>query len=115
MNSTNKPDLPDIQAILEQLPDAPDWLWKGLVVAASWEATKWAWNHREHIVQKIRANLPQTLPVYGIPSAQAIGEPTLIASVDADLRWKVEAPTRPLAERLAEEGLELLSWYLRHA
>jgi|SRR5215213_8681682 len=31
------------------------------------------------------------------------------------LRWTVEAPTPSLGKRLTDEGLELLSWYLRHA
>ena len=29
------------------------------------------------------------------------------------LRWNIEALTASLTERLAEEGLELLSWYVR--
>jgi hypothetical protein len=108
------------------MSDVPDWLWQGiaanLLADGLVAVALLAWKYREQIAQRIRTNSPQTIRIYGIPSEEAVGEPTLTAgtTLDArwnvlqtvgksvDLRWNVEAPTPSLARRLEE----LASWYL---
>ena len=110
--------------------DVPDWLWKGLAVAATWqvfwETGKWAWNHREEIAQRLRP--PRTIRVTvtdrleltdtasvqtltGAGNLQVIrpysGFPTVQAGRPT-LRVQDKASTPSLARRLEE----LASWYL---
>lgn len=104
----------------------PHWLIQELAGNAAWTAVgfgaAYAWKYREAIATKLRRSIPQTLHVYGIPSQQSIGEPTITAGASAqlnwsvrglagksiDLRWNVESPTPSLARRLEE----LAAWYL---
>jgi hypothetical protein len=103
--------------------DVPDWLWQELAADAIWTSiglgAAWAWKQRKEIAGKLRfSNLKlgrQVISPYGAPSTERAGTPTLTASAAADLRWKVEAPTPSLAKRLTDEGIELASWYMRHA
>ncbi len=85
-------------------------------------AGAYAWKRRHVIAEKLRKPIPQTLHVYGIPSQETVGEPTLtvgseittswdvLASVGSERTalWNVEAPTPSLARRLEE----LAAWYL---
>jgi hypothetical protein len=104
------------------MPDAPDWLWKGLIVAASWELAKWAWANRTQIADKLRRtpkdiviNLqPLTLraeaqPIHvTVSDGLGISDSVTTVQKDLNLRWRVESPATPLARRLEE----LAAWYL---
>lgn len=104
----------------------PHWLVQELAGNAAWTAVgfgaAYAWKYRDAIATKLRKSFPQTLHVFGIPSQEAVGQPTITAGASADLRWNVlqtagksvdlrwnvEAPTPSLARRLEE----LAAWYL---
>ncbi len=140
MNPVTPPDLPNIHSVIEQLDSAvghvPDWLWQNLVSDlihdGLWAAavlTLLAWKHRKKIAEKLRWSTRsiQVIHAGSIPSAESFGSPTITVGSERqalwDVRstvgserqvlWRVEAPT--LTERLVDEGLELLSWYLRQA
>ncbi len=89
--------------------DVPDWLWQGIatnLIADSLVAAGWlAWKYRHILLDKLAQQ-----PVLISAAGGSIGDSavTLTAGADADLRWKVEAPTPSLARRLEE----LASWYL---
>jgi hypothetical protein len=121
MREPKLPDLPGIQTVLEQWPDAPDWLWNGLIVAASWEAAMWAWKNREDIRNRLE-HIPKLTTVSMNPANLNAEASKLTAGVtadlswnnyqtagaSADLRWKVEASTPSLTRRLED----LAAWYL---
>lgn len=112
-----------MQSVLEQFPNAPDWLWKGLVVAASWEAAKWVWKNREEIASKL-SRTPEDIVINAQPLAlHAELRPARLAVVsqrhssyairvgeESTRRssYRIEAPTPSLARRLEE----LAAWYL---
>jgi hypothetical protein len=100
----------------------------GLAANAVWESGKWAWKYREEIARRfsrisedIAVGLqPATLHTEGRHITAVVNDQisvtdqaTTRVTKDADLRWNVEASTRWLPKRLTDEGIELLSWYLR--
>ncbi len=131
----NPPDPPDIHSFMEQfnsvaghLPDMPDWFWKGMTVwAVGWAVGKsieWTWKHREKIAEKLRPSRTPVLLSGTLEGKGGFGGTITVGSerqVLYDVRstvgserqalWNVEASTPP--ERLLDEGLELVSWYLR--
>jgi hypothetical protein len=136
----NTPDPPDIPSVIEQLDSAvehvPDWLWQGVasnLISEGLIATPFlvwlAWKHREKILHTltkqpvvkrsaahIRGTSSLTARTIKITVNGGIGTMDSFTSTvgkSLGLRWNIEAPTASLTERLAEEGLELLSWYVR--
>ncbi len=118
----NPPELPDIHLVLEQLDSAvehvPDWLLQGLAVWAASKGIEWTWKHRQAIAQRLRK--PRHIRVTvtdGIGITDNVQPVLLSGSIGAKATLTGELTvSRPsLAERLADEGIELLSWYFRQA
>jgi hypothetical protein len=123
VNLAKPPELPDIQSLLEQYPNAPDWLWKGLAVWAVSKGIEWTWLHREEIASKLRRT-PKDIIVHLQPmTLRAESPPVHISAVSQRLSsyavrvgeestrrssYRIEAPTPSLARRLEE----LAAWYL---
>ena len=116
------------------IPDWPD-IANNLIANAIWASpfVGWyVWKHRQAILNRLRNRPPvllsgsmegkgtfageltnQTIHGGGIGSCGGIGGGTLTVSKDLDLTWNIQAPTSSLTKRLMDEGLELLSWYIR--
>ncbi len=106
------------------MTNIPDWqdIANNLIANAIWASpfVGWyVWKNRKKIAAKVRGSVTVELPAQtihaGFPPPQVRSFPPTLRTVGSsiDLRWNVEAPTPSLAKRLADEGLELVSWYLR--
>ncbi len=105
------------------MDNVPDWLWQAAVANLLTDALGLAawlvWKNRKKIAAKVRGSVTVELPALTLhassPPPQVRSFPPTLRTVGSsiDLRWNVEAPTPSLTKRLADEGLELVSWYLR--
>jgi hypothetical protein len=135
----NTPDPPDIPSVIEQLDSAvehvPDWLWQGVasnLISEGLIATPFlvwlAWKHRKEIATKLLRSNPQPFAASGggsvsrfrySGSTATVREHDVIRPAFGNTTSRSFPPTliaQPsLAEQIADEGLELLYWYLRQA
>jgi hypothetical protein len=80
----------------------------GLAADALWESGKWAWIHREAILDALKTMNREPVLLSGTMAAEGSFEGKLTVSNRQGSSWNVEAPTPSLARRLEE----LASWYL---
>jgi hypothetical protein len=99
------------------MPDIPDWLWQGLTVTAigtaAIESGKYVWTHRKEIAVMLRRT-PQPIELIGNARISTSARGSMVVTKNVNLLWNTEAPTPSRAERLIDEGLELLSLLSRH-
>ena len=97
---------------LRELPGelANEAVWATLAFSAAW-----LWKNQEKIKAKLgRTPKPVIVTVKSTKLNVEFPSPTITAASERKILWDVEAPTPPLAKRLLDEGLEVLSVLLRH-
>ena len=100
-----------------------DWLWQGIAVNLLSDAlvlaAVLAWKRREEIASRL-GRTPKPVSVMAQATITAGSEVKALANVystvgkELNLLWNVQTPTPPLALRMLNEGLEVLSLLPRH-
>lgn len=115
-----EPDLHSVmqqlESAAEQLPDVPDWLLQGLAVWAAGKGIEWTWKHRKRITQAFRGPRHIERTVTDQLGLTDNVQPVLLSGsvgARATAHGVLTVGSPSLAKRLTDEGLELVSWYLR--
>ncbi len=116
----NPPDPPDIQTVTEHVPD---WLWQNLVSDfihdGFWAAAALAllaWKHRKRITQTFRGPRHIERTVSDTIGITDNVQPVLLSGIAhgrSSVSGALTVGNPSPAKWLTDEGLELLSWYLR--